>query len=116
MQRADRLAGCGARLLGGFTAAVVGGNKYPELADQIWLFAALGGCLAIVQFTLVAGLAVRNVAVTALIWLTVAAEAITVLALLDRPSVHTVIGLVCLINLVAAGCAVALRILPSRLS
>jgi len=101
-------------LLGGFTAAVVAGNKYPELADQIWLFAALGGCLAIVQFTLVAGLAVRNVAVTALIWLTVAAEAITVLALLDRPSVHTVIGLVCLINLVSAGCAVALRLLPAQ--
>jgi hypothetical protein len=103
-------------LLGGLTAAVVGGNKYPELADRIWLFAALGGCLAIVQFTLVAGLAVRNVAVTALIWLTVAAEAITVLGLLDRPSVRTVIGLVCLINLVAAGCAVGLRILPSRLN
>ena len=99
-------------LLGGFAAAVVGGNKYPELADQIWLFAALGGCLAIVQFTLVAGLAVRNVAVTALIWLTVAAETVTVLALLNRPSVHTVIGLVCLINLVSAGCAVGLRILP----
>ena len=95
---------------------MVGGNRYPQLGAQIWLFAVLGGCLAIVQFTLVAGLAVRNVAVAALIWLTVAAEAVIVLAVLDHPSVREVIGVVCLINLLSAGCAVGLRLLPARRS
>jgi O-antigen/teichoic acid export membrane protein len=99
-------------LFGPLAATVVGGDRYPQLGSQIWLFAVLGGCLAVVQFTLVAGLAVRNVAVTALIWLTVAAEVVTVLALVDHPSVREVIGLVCLINLLSAGCAVALRLLP----
>jgi hypothetical protein len=102
------------RLFGPLAAAVVGGNRYPQLNDQIWLFAVLGGSLAIVQFTLVAGLAVRNVAVAALIWLTVAAEAVVVLGVLDHPSTREVIGVVCLINLLSAGCAVGLRLLPAH--
>jgi hypothetical protein len=102
------------RLFGTFAAAVVGGNRYPQLGAQIWLFALLGGCLAVVQFTLVAGLAVRNVAVAALIWLTVAAEAVVVLGVLNHPSVREVIGVVCLINLFSAGCAVGLRLLPAH--
>ncbi|MEO6703847.1 MAG: hypothetical protein ABI140_09495, partial [Jatrophihabitantaceae bacterium] len=99
-------------LFGPLAATVIGGNRYPELGSQSWLFAVLGGCLAIVQFTLVAGLAVRNVVVTALIWLTVLAEGVVVLTLTDQPSVRTVISLVCLINLISAGCAVGLRSWP----
>ncbi|MDQ2836439.1 MAG: hypothetical protein M3Y42_18500 [Actinomycetota bacterium] len=105
----------GCWLLGSLAAAIVGGNKYPQLGQQIWLFAVLGGCLAVVQFTLVAGLAVREVGVTALIWLTVLAEALGVLSLGGQPSVREVVSTVCLINLVSAGCAVALRLRPSRL-
>lgn len=101
---------CG--LFGSLVTTVVAGSKYPELSDKIWLFAVLGGCLAVVQFTLVAGLAVRSVGVTALIWLTVAAEAIGVTSLGQNPAVTEVIGLVCLINLVSAGCAVGMRFLP----
>jgi hypothetical protein len=103
----------GCWLLGSLVAEVVGGNKYPQLDGQVWLFAILGGCLAIVQFTLVAGLAVRSVGVTALIWLTVLAEAVAVLSLRGQPSVREVIGTVCLINLVSAGCAVGLRLRPT---
>jgi hypothetical protein len=103
----------GCWLLGSLVAEVVGGNKYPQLDGQIWLFAILGGCLAIVQFTLVAGLAVRSVGVTALIWLTVLAEAVVVLSLRGQPSVREVIGIVCLINLISAGCAVGLRLRPT---
>lgn len=106
-------AGCW--LLGSLAAAIVGGNKYPQLGQQIWLFAVLGGCLAVVQFTLVAGLAVREVGVTALIWLTVLAEAVGVLSLGGQPSVREVVSTVCLINLVSACCAVALRLRPGRL-
>jgi hypothetical protein len=102
------VAGCW--LLGGLVARVVGGNRYPELGDRIWLFAVLGGCLAIVQFTLVAGLAVRSLAVTALIWLTLLAEVVGVFSLGAHPAVTSVIGLMCLINLASAGCAVVLRL------
>ncbi len=105
------VAGCW--LLGSLVAEIVGGNKYPALDSQVWLFAILGGCLAIVQFTLVAGLAVRSVGVTALIWLTVLAEAVAVLSLRGQPSVREVIGTVCLINLISAGCAVGLRLRPT---
>lgn len=97
-------------LLGSFVTTVVAGDKYPELSRQIWLFAVLGGCLAVVQFTLVAGLAVRSVAVTALIWLTVLAEAIGVFSLGRHPAVTSVIELMSLVNLVSAGCAVGLRL------
>ncbi len=99
-------------LLGSLVTTIVAGSKYSELDDKIWLFAILGGCLAVVQFTLVAGLAVRSVGVTALIWLTVLAEVIGVTALGRHPAVTDVIGLVCLINLVTAGCAVGMRFLP----
>ncbi|HEX2903784.1 MAG TPA: hypothetical protein VHO01_10060 [Jatrophihabitans sp.] len=98
--------------LGRLADTIVVGHRYPELAGTIWLFAVLGGCLAIVQFTLVAGLAVRSVAVTTLIWLTVVAEAIGVLSLGAHPAVTSVIRLMCLINLVSAGVAVAMRLLP----
>lgn len=100
-------------LLGRLVAAVVGGNRYPQLAPDVWLFALLGGCLAIMQFSLVAGLAIRSVSVTALIWLSVAAEAVGVLALGGHPAVRTVIGLVAAINLVTACSAVLLRLAPS---
>src|SRR6185503_19379956 len=42
--------------LGWLAARVVAGDRYPELGSVIWQFAVLGGCLAIVQFSLVASL------------------------------------------------------------
>jgi hypothetical protein len=33
---------------------------------------------------------------------------------LDHPSVREVIGVVCLVNLLSAGCAVGLRLLPAH--
>ena len=99
-------------LLGSLVTTIVAGDKYPELDDKIWLFAILGGCLAITQFTLVAGLAVRSVGVTALIWLTVAAEAVGVFSR-SHPSVTGVIELVGAINLISAAVAVGLRFRPS---
>lgn len=97
---------------GWIAARVVAGNRYPELASQIWLFAVLGGCLAVLQFTLVAGLAVRSLGVTVLIWLTVLAEAVGVFSLGSQPSVRAVIGLMALINLVSVLIAIALRLRP----
>jgi len=97
---------------GWIAARVVAGNRYPELGSVIWQFAVLGGCLAIVQFTLVAGLAVRNLGVIVLIWLTVAAETIGVFSLGAHPTVRAVISLIDVINLVSAAAAVGLRLRP----
>ena len=102
----------GSWLLSDLVTAVVGGGRYPQLSQDAWLFAMLGGCLAILQFTLVAGLAVRNLAVTALIWATVAGEAVLALSLGPHPSVRLVIGLMATLNLLTALAAVLLRLAP----
>jgi hypothetical protein len=99
-------------LLSGLVTEVVGGNRYPQLRSDVWLFALLGGCLAVLQFTLVAGLAVRSVGVTALIWTTVAAEVAIVLSLDGHPTARLVVGLMCLVNLITATLAVLLRLAP----
>lgn len=102
----------GSWLLSDLVTAVVGGGKYPELSSDAWLFALLGSCLAVLQFTLVAGLAVRNVMVTAPIWASVAGEAVLALSLGPHPSVRLVIGLMAALNLVTAAAGVLLRLAP----
>jgi hypothetical protein len=102
----------GSWLLSGLVTEVVGGGRYPQLREDAWLFALLGGCLAVLQFTLVAGLAVRNVVVTSLIWATVLGEAVLALSLGPHPSVRLVIGLMAGLNLLTALAAVLLRLAP----
>lgn len=102
----------GSWLLSGLVTAVVGGGRYPGLRGDAWLFALLGSCLAVLQFTLVAGLAMRNVAVTALIWASVAGEAVLALSLGPHPTVGLVVGLMAALNLVVAVAAVLLRLAP----
>jgi hypothetical protein len=100
----------GAWLLNGLVTAVIAGNKYPQLKSDVWLFAALGGCLAIIQFALIAGLAVRSTVVTVLLWISIAAEAVTVLSLGSHATVRSIVVAVCVINLTAATAAVLLRV------
>jgi hypothetical protein len=102
----------GSWLLSGLVTEVVGGGRYPQLRGDAWLFALLGCCLAILQFTLVAGLAVRSLAVTVLIWATVAGEAVLALSLGPHPTVRLVIGLMAGLNLLTAIAAVLLRLAP----
>lgn len=100
----------GSWLLAGLVTTVVTGNRYPSLRADVWLFALLGGCLAVLQFVLVAGLAVRSTIVAALIWLTIAAEAIGILAVGDHATVRLVVTIACIVNLIAATIAVLLRL------
>ncbi len=102
----------GSGLLSGLVTEVVGGGRYPQLRTEAWLFALLGGCLAVLQFTLVAGLAVRSVVVTALIWATITGEAVLALSLGPHPTVRLVIALMCALNVVTALSAVLLRLAP----
>ena len=102
----------GSWLLGGPVAGVVGGGSYPQLHADAWLFALLGCCLAVLQFTLVAGLAVRNLMVTALIWAGVLGEVAVALSLGAHPSVRLVIASMAGLNLLIAVAAVLLRLAP----
>jgi O-antigen/teichoic acid export membrane protein len=110
------LTGLGALMVAGsfvlnrLVTAIVAGNKYPELRPDVWLFAGLGASLAILQFALVAGLAVRSTVTTVLLWLAIATEVGVVLTLGQHATVHRIVASVCVINLVAAVTAVLIRI------
>ena len=107
-------AGPGHRQLAAQRPGDRGGRRRPlsQLRGDAWLFAMLGCCLAVLQFTLVAGLAVRSMAVTGLIWASVAGEAVLALSLGPHPSVRLVIGLMAGLNLLTAVAAVLLRLAP----
>ncbi|UQX87134.1 hypothetical protein M6D93_12580 [Jatrophihabitans telluris] len=95
--------------VGRFVALAVAGDKYPELHDTVWLFAALGSALAITQFCMVTGLAVRSRRVTFVAWTAVVCEVIAVYALPDPMTVTDVVATVAGVNLVAALACVLAR-------
>ncbi|MGX7680347.1 lipopolysaccharide biosynthesis protein [Jatrophihabitans sp. DSM 45814] len=105
----------GSWLLQGLVTIIVNGDKYPALRDSTWLFAGLGSCLALIQFALVAGLAVERRLVAIVIWVAIACEAIAVLGFAPR-TVNGIIGTVFVINLVAAAIAILLGSLPKHIS
>lgn len=72
------VAGCA--LLGPLVVTLVGGKKYHVLDDTIWLYALLGALLAVVQLAILAGLAQRNPRRVALLWATITADVVLVLA------------------------------------
>jgi hypothetical protein len=92
---------------------IVAGHKYPELHTEIWLFAGLGSCLALIQFALVSGLAIRAGKVTIIAWVAIAAEAVAVLGW-HPESVRAIVAIAVTVNLVAAGAALALRSGPTH--
>jgi hypothetical protein len=96
-------------LASGVVSAVVGGNRYPQLHNEIWIFAALGSCLALTQFAVVSGLAIRDSRAAGIAWLTIAAEVAGVYLLRQSADVRSIVITVTAVNLVAAGGAVLLR-------
>lgn len=96
-------------LAAGLVTAVVGGNRYPQLRNEIWLFAGLGSCLALLQFAVVSGLAIRSARAAWIAWLTIVAEVSGVYLLGDSASVRSIIMTVTAVNVVAAAVALALR-------
>lgn len=71
------VAGCAA--LGGLLVRLVAGDRYADLAGTLWVFAALGGALALVQVLLWARLAVADRRLGALSWACVAGFVVAVL-------------------------------------
>lgn len=69
----------GTALAGNLVVAAIGGG-YHQLARSGWLFALVGACLALVQFLMLAALALDRPKRLAVLWLVMTAEAGAVLA------------------------------------
>lgn len=69
----------GTALLGHLAVSVAGGRRYHQLDSTIWLWALLGGLLAVLQLAVLAGLAQRNRRRAAVLWATVAVDLVAVL-------------------------------------
>ncbi len=93
----------GTALLGRLAVSVAGGRRYHQLDSTIWLWALLGGLLAVVQLAVLAGLAQRNRRRAAVLWATIAADLVAVLAAGDSA---TPTRLVTTLLVVTAGAAV----------
>jgi O-antigen/teichoic acid export membrane protein len=70
----------GAAVMGPLVVTVFGGGKYHELDSTIWLYALLGSLLAMLQLSMLAGLAQRTARRAALLWATIVADITAVLA------------------------------------
>jgi O-antigen/teichoic acid export membrane protein len=89
-------------------AKIVGGGRYPELVPYCWLFATLGGALAVLQLGMVAGLALRRTRQTIVLWAAVAADSVLVLSSSPPVSIGRVVGPVVATTVVAAVASVLL--------
>jgi hypothetical protein len=89
-------------------AKVVGGGRYPELVPYCWLFATLGGALAVLQLGMVAGLALRRTRQTIVLWAAVAADSVLVLSSSSPVSIGRVVGPVVATTVLAAVASVLL--------
>jgi O-antigen/teichoic acid export membrane protein len=67
-------------LFGRLLVTIVGGPRYHELDGDAWLFALLGASLALLQLSVMAGLAQRRTRRATLLWVTIAADGGIVLA------------------------------------
>jgi O-antigen/teichoic acid export membrane protein len=70
----------GTAAAGPLVVSVFGRGKYQDLDHTIWLFALFGTLLAVLQLSVLAGLAQRTARRAALLWATVAADVAVVLA------------------------------------
>lgn len=102
------VAGTGAVVVAGtammptLVSRIVGGGRYPELVPSCWLFATLGASLALLQLGMVAGLALRRIRQTALLWAAACADTVLVLTAGPGATVGRVIATVAAVTLVAA--------------
>lgn len=96
----------GTAAVGPLVVTVFGGGKYHELDGTIWLFALLGALLAMLQLSMLAGLAQRTARRAALLWATVAADIVVVLATSRDANATRLV--VTLVTVAATATAVAL--------
>lgn len=89
----------GTAALGRFAVSVVAGAKYHALDHSAWWFAALGAALAVVQLSIIAGLALRRRGRISVVWVLAVADIVAVLSVQPDTAVELV--------RILTGCAVA---------
>jgi O-antigen/teichoic acid export membrane protein len=70
----------GAAVLAGPVIRAASGSEYAGVADDAWLFAALGGALAVIQLLVYAGIATEDHRLRHLVWVAVVAEVALIVA------------------------------------
>ena len=98
--------------LGALAVTIVGGDRYHLLDDKVWLFALLGGLLALLQLALLANLAVREVWVTALLWAAALTDVVLVLVVGRQLSVTGLVGTLTIVAGAAAAVGLWLTVRP----
>jgi O-antigen/teichoic acid export membrane protein len=97
--------------LGRLTVSIVAGAKFHRLDSSIWIFALVGAALAVLQLSIVAGLALRRPGRIAIIWAVAVADVALVLS--SRPhAASDVAAILALISVLGAAASVALALLP----
>jgi O-antigen/teichoic acid export membrane protein len=102
----------GTAATGPLVVTIFGGAKYHDLDHTMWLFALLGSLLAVLQLSVLAGLAQRTVRRAALLWTTVVADVAVVLATDDGATPTRLV--VTLVSVAAAAAAIALWLTVRR--
>ncbi len=105
---AATIAGCA--VLGGLVSTIVAGDKFPDLDEDLWIFALAGGGLAVMQFAIYAGLAVLRRGRLAIVWACIAAEILAFYALGLSDTPVTIITTVAVIVSVATVAAVVIAL------
>ncbi len=100
----------GTAVLGSVVVSVVGGRKYHQLDTTIWLYALLGALLAIVQLSVMAGLAQRNRRRASVLWATIAADLAAVLLTGDDATPTRLVATLLIVTAVAAAVALWLTL------
>lgn len=91
---------------GGVISQIIGGARFADLADDVWIFAIAGGALAFTQFCINAGLAVQRRGRLMLVWGCVGAEIIAAYWLGWGDTPHRLLAAVAVIVAVSAAIAV----------
>ena len=103
----------GVAVLGRLTVSLVAGSNYHTLDSSIWIYASIGGSLAVLQLSIVAGLALRRPGRIAIIW--VVATSDVVAALFTNPGSATDLArILAVVSLAGAVASVALALAPRK--
>lgn len=101
-----------AAVAGPLVVQIIGGTKYHALDNTIWLFAVLGTLLAILQLSVLAGLAQRTARRAALVWATIVADVAVVLSMGSAATPTRLV--VALVTVASASAGVALWLAVRR--
>jgi uncharacterized membrane protein YuzA (DUF378 family) len=99
------LAIAGSALLGRYIVSALGGSRYHALDHDMWLFAALGVLLCLLQLAITAGLAQRRRRHVVVMWALIVADLVAALLLGDHATpvrlVVTLVGVTAVVAVVA---------------